>query len=76
MPEKWERQKRAITELIKIINLKYPCWGIKVNDWKLTYTRGLLTITLSAEVKQTLFEAPFSIIVPRREIVFESAGKG
>ncbi len=72
MPE-WEKQKKAIAELARIINLKSPCWGAKIHDWKLVWEKGQpLTVNLIAEINQTQFNAPFSIIFKTDKIVFEN----
>jgi hypothetical protein len=73
MPKLWEKQEKAIAELAKAINLKSPCWGIKVHDWKLMWKKGQpLTVNLLAEINRTQFNAPFSIIFKTDKIVFEN----
>jgi hypothetical protein len=73
MPKVWERQEKAIAELAKAINLKNPCWGVKVHDWKLVWEEGQpLTVNLLAEINQTQFNAPFSIIFKTNKVVFEN----
>lgn len=72
MPKVWKRQEKAVAELAKVINLKSPCWGVKVHDWKLVLAseKGQpLTVNLLAEINQTQFTASFSI---KDKIVFEN----
>jgi hypothetical protein len=73
MPKLWERQEKAVAELAKVINLKSPCWGVKIHDWKLAWEKEQpLTVNLLAEINQTQFNAPFSIILKTNKIVFEN----
>jgi hypothetical protein len=72
MPKRRERHENAIAELAKAINLKCPYWGVTIHDWKLTRKRGQpLTVHLLAEVNQTQFSAPFSVIFATDKVVFE-----
>jgi hypothetical protein len=68
-----KRHEKAVAELAKVINLKSPCWGVKIHDWKLEREKGQpLTVSLLAEINQTQFNAPFSIIFKTDKIVFEN----
>jgi hypothetical protein len=72
MPKRLERYENAIAELAKAINLKCPYWGVTIHDWKLARKRGQpLTVHLLAEVNQTQFSAPFSVIFATDKVVFE-----
>jgi len=72
MPKLWERHEKAVAELAKAINLKSPCWGVKVHDWKLVWEKEQpLTVNLLAEINQIQFNAPFSIIFKTGKVVFE-----
>jgi hypothetical protein len=73
MPKPWERQEKAVAELAKVINLKSPCWGVKVHDWKLVWEKGQpLTVNLLAEINRTQFNASFSIIFKTNKVIFEN----
>jgi hypothetical protein len=73
MPKLWERQEKAVAELAKVINLKSPCWGVKIHDWKLVWKKGQpLTVNLLTEINQTQFNATFSIIFKTNKILFEN----
>jgi hypothetical protein len=73
MSTTWERPEKAIAELAKVINLKSPCWGVKIHDWKLVRKEGQpLTVNLLTEINQTQFNAPFSIVFKTNKIVFEN----
>ncbi len=72
MPKRLEKYESAIAELAKAINLKCPYWGVTIHDWKLARKRGQpLTVHLLAEVNQTQFSAPFSVISVTDKVVFE-----
>jgi hypothetical protein len=72
MPKRWGRYEDAIAELAKAINLECPYWGVTIYDWNLTRKREQpLTVHLLAEVNQTRFIAPFSVIFTTDKVVFE-----
>ena len=72
MPKRLERYESAVAELVKAINFKCPYWGVTIHDWKLARKRGQpVTIHLLAEVNQTQFSAPFSVIFATDKVVFE-----
>jgi hypothetical protein len=67
-----KQHESAVAELAKAINLKCPYWGVTIHDWKLVRKRRQpVTVYLLAEVNQTQFSAPFSVIFATDKVVFE-----